>query len=501
LAGRQNSLSGSNSFIFGSKIQTGVHNTTFVNNLSSQGKVESTFLYSPSALFGESVIDNNLTVFGNLSVLGTRVDINTTTVNTSSIYIVNYGVGPAIYAKQVNGNYDVIKFVTEYDIPAFNIKNAAFGELAKIGINTDSPNKELTVIGDISASGRIYGIFDGIGDKSPYKFSDSVPTSIIPISGNNIIASGQYSNIGGGFRNTVSDNYSIIGGGICNTASGSYSIVAGGECNTASGSYSIVAGGYCNTANSNSSTIGGGGLNIASGRHSTVGGGFHNTASGSYSIVAGGDCNTASGCYSTVGGGCRNTASGCYSTIAGGLSGTASGLYSTVGGGFRNTASGCYSFIAGGAFNNTNNQCNTFILGSNITASQPNYTYVNNLSVQGGLISSPGTETVISDGINSNGNGNFTLSLNFANGVYVQNDLYLGNGSNNFDAKIQSNVTANRTFGLPDSTGTLMVVTSGIRNFAAPIASSNVATVASTIEVFDSTGISIGFIPVYESKS
>jgi hypothetical protein len=547
LAGRQNSLSGSNSFILGSLIKTDIHNTTFVNNLSSQGILHGTSLKALTAQFESGIFENNLTVFGNLSVLGTTVEINTTTFNTSSLKIINPGVGPALYVQQVNSNYDVAQFFTEYNIPVLTIKNS-YGELpdtARVGINTDTPNKELTVIGDISASGRIYGIFDGI-DKSPYKFSDSIPTSIIPISGNNSIASGIYANIGGGFRNTISDDYSTIGGGLSGTASGYSSTVAGGRNNIASGSHSTIAGGRCNIASDSYSTVGGGRINTASNGHSTVGGGQFNTASnlystvgggrsntasglysnvaggrsniasGSHSTIAGGRINTASGNYSNVAGGRNNIASGLHSTIAGGLSSTASGLYSNVaggrnniasgnysiiGGGCRNTASGSYSFIAGGCNNNTNTQSNTFILGSNITASVPNYTYVNNLSVQGGLISSPGSETIISDGIGSAGNGAFTLSLNFANGVYVQNDLYLGNGSNNFDAKIQSNVTANRTFGLPDSTGTFVVATSGIRNFAAPIASSNVATVSRTIQVFDSTGTSIGFIPLYASRS
>jgi len=40
----------------------------------------------------------------------------------------------------------------------------------------------------------------------------------------------------------------------------------------------------------------------------------------------------------------------------------------------------------GGVNNTTNNQCNTFILGSNITAITPSYTYVNNISSQGDVI-------------------------------------------------------------------------------------------------------------------
>jgi hypothetical protein len=592
LAGRQNSLSGSNSFILGSLIKTNIHNTTFVNNLSSQGILHGVSIRALSAQLSAGIVENDFTIFGNLSVMGTRTEINTNVLNTSSLQIINPGIGPALYVQQLNSNYDVAQFVTEYDIPVLTIKNASFSPTARVGINTSDPNKELTVIGDISASGTIYGNFEGsIGDylllqglSSYYilvdtlsatniitdnltstnivvenlsatntiiqNFSannisvDSISAANIPyvwVNGstsinttryNTLSSSANYSNIGGGQENIINSDYTVIAGGYCNIASGNSSTVGGGYGNTANGDCSTISGGYGNSTNGNCSTVGGGSINNATGDHSNIGGGGFNTVSGCYSIIAGGCCNTASSCFSIIAGGGNNSANGFgFSTIAGGRNNTASGpsstvvggecntascfysfigsgcgniasgIYSTIAGGRNNTANGTNSFIGGGCNNNTNTQANTFILGSNINATQPNYTYVNNLSVQNGLINSPGTQTIISDGINTTGNGDFTLSLNFANGVYVQNDLYLGNGSNNFDAKIQSNVTANRTFGLPDSTGTLMVVTSGIRNFAAPVASSNVATVSRTIQVFDSTGTSIGFIPLYASRS
>jgi hypothetical protein len=89
----------------------------------------------------------------------------------------------------------------------------------------------------------------------------------------------------------------------------------------------------------------------------------------------------------------------------------------------NNLASGNYSFIAGGSANNTNGFSNTFILGSNISASQANFTYVNNLSVQGALQSSQvlgtGNEIVISDGTSDIGNGANTLTINALSGVFV----------------------------------------------------------------------------------
>jgi FtsZ-binding cell division protein ZapB len=88
------------------------------------------------------------------------------------------------------------------------------------------------------------------------------------------VASGDYSVIGGGLRNTASDVAATVGGGYNNTASGTVSTVGGGISNTASGYSASVGGGYQNTA---------------SGDYSVVPGGFSNTANGAYNLVFGED--------------------------------------------------------------------------------------------------------------------------------------------------------------------------------------------------------------------
>jgi hypothetical protein len=206
--------------------------------------------------------------------------------------------------------------------------------------------------------------------------------------GSNNIAFDNYSNIAGGNGNTAFGFFATIGGGFRNTACGSFTTVAGGSNNIAFDNYSNIAGGQCNIALNAYSFIGGGCRNIASGNSSTVAGGRLNTASGACSFVAGGSCNIASGNSSTVAGGRLNTASGAYSFIGDGSCNIASGNSSTVAGGRLNTASGACSFVAGGSCNSTRGFANTFILGSSLSATQANYTYVNNLSSQG-IVSTP----------------------------------------------------------------------------------------------------------------
>lgn len=72
------------------------------------------------------------------------------------------------------------------------------------------------------------------------------------------VASGNYSVITGGHRNTVSGQYSFIGGGEANTVSNFYSVVAGGFDCVASGNNAAVLGGETNLANADYSVSLGG---------------------------------------------------------------------------------------------------------------------------------------------------------------------------------------------------------------------------------------------------
>ena len=185
------------------------------------------------------------------------------------------------------------------------------------------------------------------------------------------VASGNFSVIAGGCRNTASGLYTLVGGGCNNCATGGYSLVTGGFVNKAVAPYSGIVSGSDNTTSGLYSFVGGGRLNTASNQWNTVAGGFQNTASGyRMAFVGGGRLNTASGGYSSIGGGCGNTVSntygvvgggrnnlncGSYGTIAGGGNGYVNGVYSTVGGGYYSYAYGNYSTVSGGRSNYASN--------------------------------------------------------------------------------------------------------------------------------------------------
>ncbi|MBM3324384.1 MAG: hypothetical protein FJY66_01815 [Calditrichaeota bacterium] len=163
-------------------------------------------------------------------------------------------------------------------------------------------------------------------------------------------AVGHYSAIGGGYRNIATGYSSIIGGGAYNGASGSFGTVGGGNSNTASGFGSAIAGGVSNQATAQGAFVGCGQGNLASGNWATVGGGVGNVVAGQEAVIAGGCYDTimVGGQSCAIGGGQYNVADGWAATIAGGLYNKALFQGAAVGGGRYNYARALFSNIAGG---------------------------------------------------------------------------------------------------------------------------------------------------------
>jgi len=155
------------------------------------------------------------------------------------------------------------------------------------GVATELSDNPSSVVGYVAGNARGFNAVD----LQSYR---SVATQV---------ASGDYSTVGGGYRNKANGYAATVGGGVDNTASLNGATVGGGEDNTASFVCTTVSGGYNNTSNGDFSTVGGGHTNTASSHHSTVGGGYGNTASGDSSTVGGGAENKATGSYTTIAGG------------------------------------------------------------------------------------------------------------------------------------------------------------------------------------------------------
>jgi hypothetical protein len=226
---------------------------------------------------------------------------------------------------------------------------------------------------------------------------------------------------------------------------------AAGE--VASGENSVISGGINNTASNTSSTVGGGNGNAAAGIQSVIAGGYLNSTSNTNACIGGGKSNIASGVASAVGGGDSNTSSNTYSFVGGGVS---------------NVASGVRSSILGGQSNNTNSLNNAHIIGSNITASLADYTFVNNLSSQG---------IVAATGGNSN-NWNSTYT-SFASQSANNASVYSTVNSNSASwATVQSLVFTESTASLAITSGNTVSLSSLATNVA--VLTGNFATTNNT---------------------
>lgn len=151
----------------------------------------------------------------------------------------------------------------------------------------------------------------------------------------------------------------VIGGWKGNSSSGTGATIAGGGA-AGSRNYGDPAGfrGQEQVANGDFSTIGGGKSNRANAKNAVVCGGEANTANSRDDFVGGGDTNYADGGTSVVAGGNRNETGAALSTICGGLNNTVTGKLSTIAGGggqaasdFGNTIYDNYCVIGGGSAN------------------------------------------------------------------------------------------------------------------------------------------------------
>ena len=123
------------------------------------------------------------------------------------------------------------------------------------------------------------------------------------------------------------------------------------------------------------------------------------------SVVVSGENNKVTTKRSFIGSGRYNLIAGnTDSVIGGGSFNSSSNACTFIGGGSNNilTGSAVSSSIIGG-LNNSSSLANTHIIGSNITADKANYTYVNNLSIEGVVSGSTFSGSFVGDGTNLTG--------------------------------------------------------------------------------------------------
>jgi len=205
----------------------------------------------------DASVGGNLTVTGNLSVLGTQTVINTQTINISGtstqIDVVNNGTGTGITVNQT-GNQDVAEFKDD-GATALIIKDGG-----NVGVGTATPNEKLTVSGNLSASGTIYGasgleISSGAGATTLYVENGKVgintetPNEAFTVVGN-ISASQNIYAVNGDFTGTLdADGATTLGSTlyVTNAATFASSVSAAGSL-TVDGDATIIDSAIIKTA-------------------------------------------------------------------------------------------------------------------------------------------------------------------------------------------------------------------------------------------------------------
>ena len=129
---------------------------TQLDGVATKDFVNSNFFnLTGGTISGATRINNNLTVFGNLTATGTTTFANTVFSVTSSLSVVHVGGGPALWVGN-NGDGDIASF---YDIDqGIEVLHVGGnnGSFPNVGVKTSAPNVDFTVNGQISANNTIW---------------------------------------------------------------------------------------------------------------------------------------------------------------------------------------------------------------------------------------------------------------------------------------------------------------------------------------------------------
>lgn len=100
-------------------------------------------------------VKGNVVIDGSLVATGSATFVNTVFTTTSALCVVNVGTGPALVVKQ-EGEQAVAAFYDHESTIGLWVDGTA-SRPGYVGIKTTTPNEALTVVGNISATGQVYG--------------------------------------------------------------------------------------------------------------------------------------------------------------------------------------------------------------------------------------------------------------------------------------------------------------------------------------------------------
>jgi uncharacterized protein YoxC len=422
------------------------------------------FVTGQTVFLSSSKIYGDLTIFGNLTSTGTQTFANTIFSSTSSLSVVNFGQGPALFVQQVPGPVGL------YDIASFNTTAAGgkeimhigsvdpFTGIGRVGINTSIPNYELTVTGSISATNN----FITNGSVVAYNATLANPTitnenaPVDSVAALNIIGTSQQSvfaeiqNLYPGISSSAdisvyndAGNYLDIGinssqydGNIYTPA---FNIVKANDVyayNASNGNFAIGTAGSGDLILFTGGTLSGTNAQGGNERVRVLGSGNVgiNISNPAHRLSVLGSITASNVIYD--GKGNSNNWNSVYNNVNS-LSGNWNSTRTTL-----SSLSGNWNSV----YNNVNSLSGNW---------QTAYSILTSRSLSADFIYGYSTETVLTDGSNFNGNGNGTITLNYLNGIYVNSRInYNGQNSDQWNTAYQlvsgggslTNYVTNNTF-------------------------------------------------------
>jgi len=405
LGGCGNNISGSSSFALGSNLCSGINNYTFVNNISSTGRIYGDCITANVGINGGAISGSSFTTSG--TVCGGTV-CSTGTLCGNNICGSSFTTSGTVCGGTVcstgtlcGNNICGSSFTTSGTICGSTIcstgtlcGNKLYGDGSGL-INVIACALSVPISSAYTTNGSTSAIF------SCYGTNTASGNSSLVLNGNINIASGAYSTIVNGASSYATGYMSFIGSGSGNCVTSKYSTIVNGLSNLNSGENAFIGAGRCNIIVNNAcnSFIGAGQNNCINSPAFGVfiGAGFNNCQSGA-----------GSGVYGFIGSGyCNSIQSGAIVAGSRNIAG-----YGFIGSGVNNTA--CDGFIGNGAYNCIDN-CNSY---SSIVNGYCNNIICNSLSFIGG-------------GCSNTASNYFSTIVNAASSLNYAKLSFVGAGSAN----------------------------------------------------------------------
>jgi hypothetical protein len=152
--------------ISATNIQTGIANisSAYINTESvSSSYINNLYVSSYAEFLSNVKMDQNLTVYGKICAVSGLFYTATNFLTSAAIKVDNFAAGPALKITEEVGATDIAQFISSQGTQVLHVGNTPIlprdGTTGYVGINTSTPNTELTVVGNISTNNSLFATY------------------------------------------------------------------------------------------------------------------------------------------------------------------------------------------------------------------------------------------------------------------------------------------------------------------------------------------------------